>query len=289
MPQKSTWNLQGLSWIELLQQVWEEIQQDDLFGRAAQLGFYFQLALFPALMFLTAFIGLLPTQSMLPKVLSYLETVLPVDSMPLIETYLNQVVAGSGAGILSLSFLGTFWAVSTGMAAIIDTLNTVYNVEDFRPLWKARGIAMIMTIVCTLFVILSIFLILAGGYMSQWIANAIGYGAVFTISWSLVQWPLVVMFMLLAVSMIYYMAPNVNHSWRVITPGSVVAVMLWLLSSLAFKYYVANFGTYNAAYGSLAGVIVLMLWLYMSGLVLLIGGEVDVVLENAAQNKTATA
>ncbi len=287
MKKELNWNLHGLSWVDFFKQIWTEIQQDDLFGRAAQLGFYFQLALFPALMFLTAMIGLLPIQSMLPQILSYLETVLPVDSMPLIETYLNQVVSGSGAGILSLSFFGTFWAVSTGMAAIIDTLNAVYNVKDFRPLWKARGIAMIMTIVCTLFVILSMILILAGGVLSQWIAESIGFGAVFTISWSIVQWPLVIMLMLLAVSMIYYMAPNVSHSWRVITPGSVVAVVLWFLSSLGFKYYVANFGTYNAAYGSLAGVIVLMLWLYMSGLVLLIGGEVDVVLENADRDKSA--
>jgi len=284
LPQ-SKWTLNGLPLLEFFNKVWAEVQKDDLLGKSAQLGFYFLLAVFPALLCLTALIGLLPIQSLLPKLLNYLNTVLPSDSIPLIETYLEQVVSGSGAGILSLSFLGAFWAVSTGMAAIIDTLNTVYNVRDSRPLWKARVIAMVMTIGCSLFVILSMILILAGGYLSQWIAETIGYGVIFTTSWFIVQWPLIVMLMLCAVSMIYYMAPNVAHPWRVITPGSVVAVVLWILASLGFKYYVANFGTYNAAYGSLAGVIVLMMWLYMSGLVLLLGGEVDVVIKQAHREK----
>ncbi|GJL61990.1 MAG: hypothetical protein NPIRA04_06440 [Nitrospirales bacterium] len=288
MAEESKWQLNGLSWLELLTRVWEEVLRDDLLGKAAQLGFYFLLALFPALLCFTALIGLLPIQSITPDLLNYLNTVLPSESIPLIETYLEQVVAGSGSGVVSLSFLGAFWAVSTGMAAIIDTLNAVYNVRDSRPMWKARGIAMIMSIGASLFVIVSMFLILAGGYVSQWIAEIVGYGAVFTISWAIVQWPLVVACMLLAVSMIYYMAPNIAHTWRMITPGSVVAVALWLLASLGFKYYVANFGTYNAAYGSLAGVIVLMLWLYMSGLVLLIGGEVDAVLEGSARDQTKT-
>ncbi|WP_447968139.1 YihY/virulence factor BrkB family protein [Nitrospira sp. M1] len=285
MLQESQGTLNGLSWLELFRKVWVEIQEDDLFGKSAQLGFYFLLAVFPALLCLTALIGLLPIQSLLPELLTYLNRVLPRDVLPLIETYLDQVVSGSGAGMLSVSFLGAFWAVSTGMAAIIDTLNTVYNVRDSRPLWKSRAIAMVMTIGCSLFVIISMILILAGGYLSQWIAEIVGYGVVFTVSWAIIQWPLVVLLMLCAVSMIYYLAPNVTHSWRVITPGSVVAVVLWFLASLGFKYYVAHFGTYNAAYGSLAGVIVLMLWLYMSGLVLLIGGEVDVVIKRAQQEK----
>ncbi len=271
-----------------MKQLWEDIQKDDLFGKAAQLGFYFLLALFPALLCLTALIGLLPIQSILPELLDYLTTVLPGESMPLIEQYLDQVIAGSGAGILSLSFLGALWAVSTGMAAIIDTLNAVYNVTDTRPIWKARGIAMVMTIGVTLFVIISISLILGGGYLSHWIARMIGYGVIFTTIWTVIQWPLVILLMLFAVSMIYYMAPNVSHSWRLITPGSIVAVSLWFISSLAFKWYVENFGTYNAAYGSLAGVIVLMLWLYMSGLVLLIGGEVDAVLEPTLERKPSS-
>jgi len=288
MSEKSKWQLNGLSWWEFLNRVWEEVLRDDLLGKSAQLGFYFLLALFPALLCLTALVGLLPIQSITPDLLSYLNTVLPSNAIPLIETYLEQVVSGSGGGVVSLSFLGAFWAVSTGMAAIIDTLNVVYNVKDSRPMWKTRGIAMIMSIGASVFVIVSMFLILAGGYMSQWIAEIVGYGAVFTISWAIVQWPLVVAFMLLAVSMIYYLAPNVSHRWRMITPGSIVAVFLWLSASLGFKYYVAHFGTYNAAYGSLASVIVLMLWLYMSGLVLLIGGEVDAVLEGSARDQTRT-
>jgi membrane protein len=282
MSQETIWSLKGRSWPEFLKQVWADVQDDDLFGKAAQLGFYFIFALFPALLCLTALIGLLPIQSILPELMTYIKTVLPTETMPLITKYLDQVVTGSGAGMVSFGFLSALWAVSTGMAAIIDTLNTVYNVNDSRPLWKARSIAMLMTIGATIFIVLSMFLILLGGYLSQWVAVRIGFGAIFTIMWALIQWPFVIMFMLLAVSLIYYLAPNVSHPWRVITPGSVVAVALWLLSSLGFKYYVTNFGTYNAAYGSLAGVMVLMLWLYMSGLVLLIGGEVDAVIENSS-------
>ncbi len=282
MSQKTKWSLNGRSWSKFLNQVWTDIQDDDLFGKAAQLGFYFMFALFPALLCLTALIGLLPIQSFLPELMARIETVLPSETLPLITNYLDQVVTGSGAGIVSFGFLGAIWAVSTGMAAIIDTLNTVYNVRDSRPLWKARSIAILMTIGATVFVILSMFLILLGGYLSQLIAEWIGFGTIFTTTWALMQWPLVIVFMLFAVSLIYYLAPNVSHPWRVITPGSIVAVALWLLSSLGFKYYVANFGSYNAAYGSLAGVIVLMLWLYMSGLILLIGGEVDAVIEKSS-------
>ena len=288
MTERTKWSIGDLSWNEFFQEIWAEVQQDDLFGKAAQLGFYFLLALFPALLCITALIGFLPIESMLPELMAYFKTVLPSDSMPLIEKYVEQVVAGSGAGILSLSFLGAFWAVSTGMAAIIDTLNGVYNVDDSRSIWKARGIAIILTIGVTVFVILSLSLILGGAYLSQWIASSIGSGVIFTTVWAIIQWPLVIAFMLVAVSMIYYMAPNVAHSWRVITPGSGVAVTLWMLSSLGFKYYVENFGTYNIAYGSLAGIIVLMLWLYISGLVLLIGGEVDAVLEKSARDQTVS-
>ncbi|HJU03810.1 MAG TPA: YihY/virulence factor BrkB family protein [Nitrospiraceae bacterium] len=281
-PAYNPWKLGGLSPSQLIRRLWNEAQHDEILGRSAQLAYYFLLALFPALLFLTALIGLLPIQSIMPELMAYLRNILPGDALSLVEKYLQQVVQGSGGDILSVGLLGALWASSSGVTAIMDSLNAVYNAEETRPLWKVRLTAIAMTIGLAGFIILSITLVLYGEHIGTWVASRVGMGDLFALSWTVLQWPVIVALMLFAVAVIYYFSPNVEQDWRWVTPGSVFAVLMWLIVSLGFKLYVENFGNYNAAYGSIAGVIVLMLWFYLSGAVLLLGGEINAEIEKAA-------
>jgi membrane protein len=177
--------------------------------------------------------------------------------------------------------LGALWAASSGVLALMSALNVVYEVNEFRSFMQARLVAIGLTLGTGIFVTASIFLIIMGGRVSRWIAEWVGFSDVFVIAWALMQWPLIVVFMLLAINAIYYFAPNRPSSWTWMSPGAVVAVILWLVSSLGFKLYVENFNNFNAAYGSLAAAVVLMLWFYISGAVLLLGAEINSELNKA--------
>lgn len=281
------WKLGGMSLADLGRRLWRKSQEHELLGRAAQLSYYGLLALFPALIFLTALMGLFSVQSFMPELMSYLRNVLPEDALSMVERFLTQVAEGSGANILSLGALGALWASSSGVTAIMDALNVVFGVkEDRRPFWRVRLTAMVLTIALAGFVILSLALVLYGPTIGRWIANMFGLGAAFTWFWNVMQWPLIVGLMLVVVAAIYHICPDIRQKhWRWITPGSLFAVCMWLMVSLGFKAYVDNFGDYNKVYGSIAGVIVLMLWFYWSGMVLLLGGEINAEVAQASMKQ----
>lgn len=274
-PSFNPWKLGGMGIKELARRVWRETQKDQILGRAAQLAYYLILALFPALLFLTALVGLLPLDQLMPELFRHLADVMPADALSVLQRYLQQVVEGSGTGILSLGVLGALWASSSGITSIMDTLNAVYNVEDTRPFWKSRLIAITMTVGLAGFIIASTILVLYGEAIGRWVADFVGLGWLFVLAWVLLQWPLVIALMLFAIGTVYYVAPCVKQDWRWVIPGSVFAVVTWLAVSLGFKFYVENFGNYNAAYGSIGGMIVLLLWFYLSGVALLVGGEIN--------------
>jgi membrane protein len=286
------WKLGGLGLMELGRRLWRESLQDELLGRAAQLAYYALLALFPALIVLTALMGLLSVERFMPELMSYLRDVLPADALLMVERFLTQVAEGSGANLLSLGALGALWASSSGVTAIMDALNVVFGVkEDRRPFWRVRLIAILLTIGLAGFVILSLGLVLYGSTIGGWVAELMGFGVAFTWMWNVLQWPIIIGLMLIVVTAIYHICPDRRvRRWRWLTPGSVFAVGMWLIVSLGFKAYVDNFGNYNKVYGSIAGVIVLMLWLYWSGMVLLFGGEINAEIEKAeAESKGASS
>ena len=286
------WKLGGLGLMELGRRLWRESLQDELLGRAAQLAYYALLALFPALIVLTALMGLLSVERFMPELMSYLRDVLPADALLMVERFLTQVAEGSGANLLSLGALGALWASSSGVTAIMDALNVVFGVkEDRRPFWRVRLIAILLTIGLAGFVILSLGLVLYGSTIGGWVAELMGFGVAFTWMWNVLQWPIIIGLMLIVVTAIYHICPDRRvRRWRWLTPGSVFAVGMWLIVSLGFKAYVDNFGNYNKVYGSIAGVIVLMLWLYWSGMVLLFGGEINAEIEKAeAESKEASS
>ena len=277
--------------MELGRRLWRESLQDELLGRAAQLAYYALLALFPALIFLTALMGLFSVERFMPELMSYLRDVIPADALMMVQRFLTQVAEGSGANILSLGALGALWASSSGVTAIMDALNVVFGVkEDRRPFWRVRLTAILLTIALAGFVILSLGLVLYGPTIGRWVADQMGYGVAFTWIWNVLQWPIIAGFMLIVVSAIYHICPDRQvKRWRWITPGSLFAVVMWLLVSLGFKAYVDNFGNYNKVYGSIAGVIVLMLWFYWSGMVLLLGGEINAEIEKAEAERKSGA
>jgi membrane protein len=285
-PAYNPWTLGGLTVTELARRIWTEIREDELFGRAAQLSYYFLLALFPALIVLTAAMGLFSVQNYMPELMNYLHKVLPEDALSMMERFLDQVASGSGANILSLGGLGALWASSSGVTAIMDALNVVYDVkEDSRPFWRVRLTAAVLTLGLAGFVIFAMTLVLYGPRIGTWVADLVGLGPAFVLAWNVLQWPAVAALMLFVIGMVYYACPDIEQNWRWVTPGSAFAFGMWVIVSLGFKIYVDNFGGYNKVYGSIAGVIVLMLWLYWSGMVLLIGGEINAQIEHAATER----
>jgi membrane protein len=254
-------------------------------GRAAQLAYYLLLALFPALLFLTAFMGLFLMNTSTSGLMRSLQTVLPGDALSVIQKYLDQAVQGSGSELISLGLLGALWASSSGMTAIMEALNAAYDATETRPFWKVRLIGIVLTIGLAGFIILSTALVLYGGAIVEWVTGWFGLGSFAAISWKLMQWFLVIILMLFVMAVIYYVCPDIEQDWRWVTPGSVFAVGMWLLISGGFKIYVNNFGSYNVAYGSIGGVIVLLLWLYLSGIVILVGGEVNAEIAAAAKDR----
>lgn len=281
----SLWKLGGLSWIELGKRVWAEINEDDIWGRAAQLAYYFLLALFPLLIFLTATLGLVLGygEGLRVSFFNYLSQVMPGSAFQLVNKTMQEITGASNAGKLSFGLLATLWAASNGMGAITQALNAAYDLKETRPWWKQRLVAIALTVALSILIITALLLMLWGGQVADFLAARYQLGGFFPIAWKTIQWPIVFVFMVTSFALIYYYAPDVkDQSWKWLTPGSALGVVLWLLVSGGFKLYLHFFGSYNATYGSLGAVIVLMLWLYFTGTAILIGSEVNSEIEHAA-------
>jgi len=278
------WHFGGLSWKQLAKRVWHEIWQDDVFGQAAKLSFYFLLALFPLLLFLVNLFGYFAQSAELrSSLLAYFRHVIPRSAFHLVVNTLNQITSGAGEGKTLIGILATMWAASNGMLAISEGLNAAYEIKDERPWWTTRLIAIGLTAACMVFTLISLGLVLAGGRIGAAVASATGFQHAFAIVWSLAQWPIALLIVLIAVNLLYRFAPDLKDwKWRWMTPGALVAVSLWLLASLGFRFYLRYFNSYNATYGSLGAVIILMLWFYFSGAAILVGAEVNSEIENAA-------
>ena len=280
----SMWGLGGLPWKELARRVWSEFNEDDVLGRAAQLSYYFLLALFPLLLFMTALLGLIAGEDseLRANLFKYLSTVLPQSAVDMVSTSVSEAVTQSGGGKLSFGILATLWAASNGMGAITESLNVAYDLKETRPWWKVRLRAILLTVGLAVLIMSALVLVLMGGDIAEWLAAHLGLGNVFEWGWKILQWPVILAFVLLAFALVYYFAPDLHdHDWVWVTPGSIIAVALWLLVSFGFKAYLSYFDSYSATYGSLGAVIILMLWFYFTGIAMLVGGEINSEIEHA--------
>jgi membrane protein len=270
-----------IPWSEVVKRTVKEIGDDNCLGLAAQLAFYFLMALFPALLFLVALLGYLPVENALNELVAALGTVAPQELVRLLRGQLAQIAEGSQVSLLTLGIIGAIWSSSAAMVAIIDALNRAYDVTEWRPWWKRRLLAMLLTVALALFIIIALTLVLVGPTMAFRLANWLGLGSAVALLWALIRWPVILFCVIFAVDLVYHFAPNRRGRWVWITPGSVLATALWIISSLAFRVYVTNFGDYTATYGAIGGAIVTMLWFYVSSIAILIGAELNGVIEDA--------
>lgn len=270
--------MSALKWKDFPGRLWKRINEHDIFGRAAQLSYYFLLALFPLLLFLMTLFGYFAeTGSRLrDKLINYLATVMPGSAITLVHTTLDEITQARGGGKLSLGLLAALWAASNGMGAISDTLNAAYGVKETRPWWKVRLTSVLMTIALSVLIVSALTIVLYGGQIGERISAHFGFGAAFTIAWKILQWPIALFFLLVTFNLIYYFAPNVRpRKRRFCSIGTVTAIVLWLLVSFGFRLYLHFFNSYSVTYGSLGALIVLMLWFYFTGLAILLGGEIN--------------
>ena len=274
-PSVSPWRLGGLSPATLARRVYRGVWSHDLLDRAASLSYYFLFALFPALLFLTAILGLLPVPRLMDHLLGYIARVLPADATSLLTKTLGEVIKGARGSLVSLGVLGALWGASSGMVSISNALNVAFEVRDTRTWWRHRLEAIGLTVWFSLLTIVALLLFVFGERIGDAVAQWLGVGAAFTRTWNLARWPALTLCALIGIMLVYQLAPASRQHWRRITPGASFALAGWLLASYALRLYVTYVGNYNATYGSIGGVILLMLWFYLSSLALLVGAEIN--------------
>ena len=271
-----------LSLSQLATRTWHESIADDVPGLAAQLSYYFFLALFPAILFFLALASFFPLGNLTDDIGRLLAPVASPQVLELIQDQMRRLADHDSSGLLTFAVAGAVWSSSAALVSIAQALNTAYDIEETRPWWKVRLVAIGLTIGCALFVLVALALVLIGPTVASALGNATGWGASFTWAWLVLQWPLSFFLVSTAIALVYYFAPDAEQDWTWITPGAIVATALWLVVSLAFKFYIGRFTDYNVAYGTIGGVIVLLLWLYVSGMAILAGAELNAEIEHAS-------
>lgn len=277
------WKFGGLSWREVLRLLWRRLWRDKLLDQAAMLSFYFILSIFPLLLFLVALLGLMlqSGQSVHAALHSYLSKLAPASASGLIDKTLLQIRRGSSSGKLSLGLLISLYMASSGMVAVMDSLNVAYEVRETRTWWRQRLVALTLTIGSALFMATALILLSFGNHLASIASDDVGvHTQLLMTGWTVLKWLLVLGFVLMAFNLLYISAPNVKHRrWHWLMPGTALGVILWLLVSYGFKLYLSFFNQFNLTYGSIATVIILLTWFYFTGLAILLGGELNSVIE----------
>ncbi len=294
-PLQSLWNLEGVPAKVIVKNTWNAIFGDNLLGRSAELGFYFLFALFPTLFTACSILGLAARSAfeIYQNLLQYLSIVAPPSALGTVLEAFNQTTAAASSGKLTFGLVAALWSASVGFVAIQDSLNVVYRVKETRPYWKARltaiGITFVLSVVITLMLgsllAADFFARLAHRHIYHHAMDVLAAGSLRTLGWLVATG-----FLSLLFAIIYYFGPNVRVSqWRWLTPGSAFGMVGWLVASLGLRVYVHYFNNYSATYGSLGTVIILLTWFYLSGLMLLIGGEINSEIEAAVHEKKLVA
>lgn len=279
----SPWHFGGLTRKQLLLETWREMQEDDAFGRAAQLAYYFFFALFPLVIFLTALLGIFSAadSDLVQNLTREITRSMPASATGLVQQTIHKSLSSSGGGKLAFGIVLALLSASSGMVAMMEALNVVFDAPVERTLLRQRFTALWLTIVVGLLICVSTLLITIGGK----VAAAVAGGALYWI-WQIIQYPLAIVLLVAAFSVVYYFAPNVEqHQWRWVTPGALAGVGLWAIASFGLRTYLHEFNSYTSDYGTMGAVMVLMLWFYITGLAFLIGGEIDAIIERAVSGK----
>ena len=267
--------ISSIGYQELGKRVYHKVIEAECSEHAAAMAFYFLFAMFPFFLFLTTVIGYLHIPHLLEYVLNRAERLLPGQVFDLFQDNIRDLFNSKKRGLLSLGFLLALWASSKSVISMMKALNKVYSVKEGRPFWKVRLTAFFLVIVLSLLFFLALVLLIFGTKIVSLITVMLNLGVVFRITLNLMIIPVILFLLLLAVATIYFFAPDVKQKWRWITSGTVFAILCWIGASFAFSYYINNFSSYDRTYGSLGAVIILLMWLYVSGFIILVGGVIN--------------
>src|SRR6266851_171332 len=242
---------------------------------AAALSYYFVLSLFPALIFLSAVVAYLPVPDLFNQALGVMARFLPPDSMGLVRRVLADVITPNRGTFLSFGILGSLWAASGGFSAAIEALNIAYEVEDDRPFWKTRPLAVGLAIVTGALMLVALLVMIVGPRFGEWLAGRVHLSYLFVVLWPYIHWSTAIGFTILAVEALYFLAPNVKQRFLATLPGAILAVGCWLALSYLLGLYFRHFANFNKTYGTLGAGIALMTWLYWTGFAMLVGAELN--------------
>jgi membrane protein len=266
---------------DVVKQAVKSFIDDDMVTYAAALSYHLALALFPFIIFMLTLLGALGLSEFFDRVLTQSQAALPPDAYELLARVIGEIRGQTREGLLSFSILFALWAAATGMRSVMNALNVAYDVEETRPAWKRYPLSIFYTIGLVAVVIAAAIFRLVGPWAAQRYANRLGWTTAVAEAWTWLRWPVVLLLLLLVVAFIYYLGPNIDQPFRYVTPGSVCAVVVWIVASLLFSVYVENFGNYGATYGSLGGMVVLLLYFFVSAAVLLLGAEINAAIHPA--------
>jgi len=272
-------DLRQLSIGKVLVRTVNEFMDDEMSTYASALAYQMLFSLFPFLLFLIALIGFLH----LPDFFSWLrlqsELVLPPQALDQVNPVIDQLQQSKG-GLLSVGIVIALWTASAGVRLMMSAMNAAYDVVEGRPIWKRFPLSIFYTIGIAGMLLAAAAFMVTGPQVMSWLAGQIGMEDFIVTLWTVLRWPLIIILLMVAVALIYYVMPDVEQKFRFITPGSVLAVVVWILASLGFGFYVKTFADYNAMYGSIGAIIVLLLYFYISAAVLLLGAEMNAVIEH---------
>ena len=274
---------QNLGLVELLKRLAKEIQEDHLAAFAGNLTYKGLFALFPFFVFLLSLLGIFGAPQLLGDLIDRAGSVLPPGAVGFLEDQLLAIAGSKAQGAFTVgavvSILLALWGVSGAFRSVMEAMNVMYEIEEDRPFWKLLLISIFLSLGVAVLLLSALVLVVFGPEIGGAVADAVGLGSVFNLVWNIVQWPVLIFLVVLAFALIYYYAPDVEQRFRWISPGSIVAVLLWLLFSLIFSVYVERSGSFNATYGSLAGIVILMLYIYYSSFIMLVGAQLNQVIE----------
>lgn len=268
----------NFGWKTFFVRLYDLLFEADVLSRAAQIGFYFSFALFPLLYFLVSLFGLVleSSDSLRGELYRYLQQIMPMTVFDLVKKTVDEIVASSTSGKLTLGIVVTLWSASAGVDAVRTALNAVYQVRETRSIWRTKAQSLVLTLVVAILVAGLLTTVFYGWQLVGILLWNIGFTSASPWLLVVVQWLAILLVMLLVCEIIYNLLPDLKPArWIWITPGSIVAIVLWILLTTSFRVYLGYFNTYNKAYGSLAAVMIMMLWLYLTAVALLVGGAIN--------------
>jgi membrane protein len=277
---RRSFRLGNVGYFTLGKQILAKIHDDGCAEYAAAMAYYMLLALFPFLLFLTTVIAYIPVPDLMEFILGRVKTVVPDQVFILIRGYIRTLFGTKQGGLLSIGILLAIWTSSNVIIATMNVMNRLYGVSEKRSYWKARLTAIALMMVLSLLFLFALLLLLFGPKIGALIADLALLGNLFRVTWEILLIPVIPLLLVLALALIYHFTPNLKQQWRWISPGSFVAIPVWIGGCLVFSYYINNFGSYDKTYGSIGAVIVLLLWLYLSGFIILAGAEINAVIEH---------